>query len=168
MFLCCHPHRVPCAVRRGAFPPCDAESQPLVITDEAGGEPLPRPAGTVLQVEGEAAAPPLPWEVVVLGPQRRGGDGVLRFHHALPQYCHGDRRAGAAESFHCRVMLGFVEVHSIDLRQPDLLLLNMKRRPSPSVSHTDMQMFTSSSLSPTLTPALAAGPSSDTLEMKIP
>lgn len=28
--------------------------------------------------------------------------------------------------------------------------------------------FTSSSLSPTLTPALAAGPSSDTLEMKIP
>lgn len=30
------------------------------------------------------------------------------------------------------------------------------------------QIFTSRSLSPTLTPALAAGPSSDTLEMKIP
>lgn len=113
------PHRVPCAVRRGAFPPCNAESQPLVITDEAGGEPLPRPTWTVLQIEGKAAAPPLPWEVVVLGPQRRGGDGVLWFHHALPQHRHGDCSTGAAESFHCCVMLSFVEVHSIYLREAD-------------------------------------------------
>lgn len=77
-------HRVSCAVRCGAFAPGDAESKPLVISDQAGGEPLLRAAGGSLQVEGEAAAASLPWEVVVFRPQRRGGDGVLWLHHVLP------------------------------------------------------------------------------------
>lgn len=76
-------HRVSGAVRCGPFAPSDAESQPLVISDQARGEPLPRPAGTRLHVEGNAAAPPLPREVVILRPQWRGGDGVLWLHHAL-------------------------------------------------------------------------------------
>lgn len=52
-----------------------------------------RPAGARLQIEGQAAAPSLPWEVVVLWSQRCGGDGVLRLHHTLPQHRHGDRGA---------------------------------------------------------------------------
>lgn len=74
-------HRVSCTVRCGAFATGDAESKPLVISDQAGGESLLRSAGGWLQVEGDAAAAPLPWEVVVFRPQRRGGDGVLWFHH---------------------------------------------------------------------------------------
>lgn len=78
------PHRVSCTVRRGAFATGNAESQPLVVSDQAGRETLLRSAGGRLQVEGEAAAASLPWEVVVFRPQRRSGDGVLRFHHVLP------------------------------------------------------------------------------------
>lgn len=77
-------HHVSCTVRCGAFPTSDAEPKPLVISDQAGGESLLRSAGGWLQVEGEAAAASLPWEVVVFWPQRRGGDGVLWFHHMLP------------------------------------------------------------------------------------
>lgn len=77
-------HRVSCTVRRGAFTTSDAESKPLVISDQAGGESLLRSTGGWLQVEGEATAASLPWEVVVFRPQRRSGDGVLWFHHMFP------------------------------------------------------------------------------------
>ena len=110
-------HRVSCAVRRGAFPPCDAESQPLVVTEQGGGQPLHGPAEAGLHVEGDAAAASLPWEVVVLRPQWRGGDGVLRLHHMLPEHRHGHWSTGAAESFHRRVMFCLIEVDSIHLWQ---------------------------------------------------
>lgn len=112
----CMPHRVCCAERGGAFAPCDAEPQPLVVSDQAGGEPLLRPAGSRLHVEGDAAAPSLPREVVVLWPQRRGGDGVLWLHHTLPQHRHGNCSTGATKSFNRCVMFCFVQVHSIHLR----------------------------------------------------
>lgn len=38
------PHRVSRSVGRGAFAPCDAEPQPLVVSDQAGRESLLRPA----------------------------------------------------------------------------------------------------------------------------
>lgn len=79
-------HCVCCAVGRGAFAPGDAESQPLVVSDQTGGEPLLRPAGSRLHVEGDATAPSLPREVVVLWPQWRGGDCVLWLHHTLPEH----------------------------------------------------------------------------------
>lgn len=110
-------HRVSSAIGGGALPPCDAEAEPLVVAHQAGGEPLQRPAGGGLQVEGDATAASLPWEVVVLGPQRRGGDGVLRLHHALPQHRHGDVGAGAAECLDRRVVLGLVQVYPIHLRE---------------------------------------------------
>lgn len=77
-------HHVSRTVRCGAFATGDAESKPLVISDQAGCESLLRSTGGWLQVEGEATAASLPWEVVVFWPQRRGGDGVLWFHHMLP------------------------------------------------------------------------------------
>lgn len=160
-------HRVSSAVGGGALPPCDAEAQPLVVSHQAGGEPLQGPAGRGLQVEGDAAAASLPREVVVLGPQRRGGDGVLRLHHALSQHRHGDAGAGAAERLHRRVVLGLVQVHPVHLRRGGQLRLNnsgQRRRQKGKRSGRQ----TSRSLSPTFTPAMAAGPSSDTLEMKIP
>lgn len=118
-------HRVSCAVRRGAFATRDAESQPLVVSDEAGWEPLLRPAWSRLQIEGEAAAPSFPGEVVVLWPQWRGGDGVLWLHHTLPQHRHGNCSTRATKSFDCCVMFCFVEVHSIHLRQADWLTCNI-------------------------------------------
>lgn len=160
---------VSCTIRCRAFAARDAESEALVVPDQAGGEPLPGSAGTALQVEGEAAAPPLPREVVVLGPQRRGGDGVFRLHHALTEYRHGNGCAGAAQSLNCGVMLRFMEVYAVHLRnvQKRIKLLNGTNWNFFNLLHVG-RIDTSSSLSPTFTPALAAGPSSDTLEMKIP
>lgn len=115
--FCSHSHRVSSTVGCGAFAPCDAESQPLVVSDQAGGEPLVGPARSCLQVEGKSAAPSLPWEIVILRPQRRCSDGVLWLHHTLPQHRHGNCGAGATESFNCCVMFCLMEVHSIDLKQ---------------------------------------------------
>lgn len=124
---CVQSHRVSCAVRRGAFAPRDAEPEPLVVADQAGGQPLPRPAGTLLHVEGDAAAASLPGEVVVLRPERRGGDGVLRLHHALTQHRHGNRSAGAAEGFHRRVVFCFVEVYAVHLRHTMRMIKMLNR-----------------------------------------
>lgn len=112
---CCFFYRVSCTVRCRAFAPRNAEPQALVVADQAGGESLPGSTGTGLQVEGKPAAPPLSWEVVVLGPERCGGDGILWLHHALPQYSHGNCSTGATESFHRCVMLSFMKVYTIYL-----------------------------------------------------
>lgn len=110
-------HRVSSAIGGGALPPCDAEAEALVVSHQAGGESLQGPAGCGLQVEGNATAASLPREVVVLGPQWRGGDGVLRLHHALPQHRHGDADAGAAQSLNRRVVLGLVQIDPVHLRE---------------------------------------------------
>lgn len=112
-------HRVARPVGRGAFSSCDAEAQALVVAQQAGGQAegvgVGR-GGAGLHGEGHAAAAPLPREVVVLGPQRRGGDGVLRFHHPLPQNRHGDRGARAPQGLHRRVMLGPLQTDVVHLR----------------------------------------------------
>lgn len=109
-------HHVSRAVWRGALPPGDAEPQTLVVADQTGGEALPRSRWTGVHTEAQPAAPSLPWEVVILGSQRRGGDGVLRFHHPLPQDCHGDGGAGAPQSLHGSVVLCFMQVYAVYLR----------------------------------------------------
>jgi len=108
-------YRVGGAVGRGALAPRDAEAQALVVAHQAGAEPLAGLPGARLQQEGQPAAPPLAGEVVVLGPQRRGGDGVLRLHHVLAQDRHGDGDAGAAQRLHRHVVFGAVEVHAVHL-----------------------------------------------------
>lgn len=137
------PHRVSRAVRRGAFPPGDAEPQTLVVADQAGGEALPRPGGAGVRAEAQPAAPSLPWEVVVLGPQRRGGDGVLRFHHALPQHCHGDGGAGAAQGLHRSVVLRFVQVDTVYLTDGRRSALKRLTKNPPNISDLHLQEFVS-------------------------
>lgn len=64
-----------------------------------------------------------------------------------------------------------MEVHTIHLRNKqnvtDLHYYTLLPNRG-NVEKRAKQRFTSRSLSPTFTPALAAGPSADTLEMKIP
>ena len=114
-----HTHSIPRAVGRGALAPGDTEAQALVVANEAGGVPLPASAGgRGLDAEGQAAAAaPLAGEVVVLGPQRRGGDGVLRLHHALPQHRHGDGHARTPQGLHGLVVLRPVQVDAVYLRE---------------------------------------------------
>lgn len=89
----CMPHPVTSQVGRGTFPASDAEAQPLLTAHQTGHVALEEgPRGLRLeQGQPQPSSSPLPGTVVILRPQRRGGDGVLGLHHALsPQpHLHG-------------------------------------------------------------------------------
>lgn len=97
----------------------DAEAQALVVAQQASGQAEGvggGRGGVGLHAEGHPTGAALPREVIVLWPQRRGGDGILGFHHPLPQNSHGDGHTRAPQGLHCCVVLCPLQTDVIDLR----------------------------------------------------
>ena len=117
------PHRVSSPVGCGAFPPSDAEPQPLLAAHEAGHVALAEgPGGLRLeQGQAQAASPPLPGAVVVLRPQRRDGDRVLGLHHTLPPQPHVHRGARPTQRLHGLLVLGVLQGHAVHLQATALV-----------------------------------------------
>lgn len=104
-------------VGRGAFPACDAETQPLLTTHETGHVALagwPRWLGRE-QRQAQAASSPLPRAVVVLGPQGCDGDCILRLHHALPPQPHVHSGTRPAQCLHGLLVLRVLQGHAVHL-----------------------------------------------------
>ena len=77
--------------------------------------------GALRREQGQAQppSPPLSGAVIILRPQRRDGDRVLRLHHALPPHSHLHGSAGPPERLHGLVVLGALQSHTIHLRARD-------------------------------------------------
>lgn len=111
------PYPVTGPVGCGAFPTCNAETQPLFTAHETGHMALAGRPGGLGREQGQAqAAPaPLPRAVVILGPQGCDGDRVLRLHHAFPPQPHVHGGTRPAQRLHGLLVLRFLQGHAVHL-----------------------------------------------------